>query len=405
MVSLDFEQQPSASETAASIVASLDSFDSVVRLKALRSIKNSVIGNQAKKSLFLSLNIARRLVFFLSDLSFDVVEKIEAAVVIGSLALGSDERNMTALIEANVVPPLLNLLCEKDQNLKLLEATGRSLKAIFQSPQAPRNIVHMGTTIEDLLQFLSRASFSSEVTPLSDIQTYLRISEVVASILSHACSSPVEQMRITDAGAIPLLTQLLDISSFHLPTDELSSPKSKKSRSEVDHLGRVGTGDAFRDGVLFNSYPKVQEAALEALGSLCRGDRQKGTRILNTATGSGERHQTEFETFRILLAYLIILPTLIKLFSEPCHTSEKSSATKNSIPDQSWMTIRERSPLIFAQLIGDHEDLQRASMDGEAIKKLASILIDLDCEKISQNIVVEKNAGKKMKRIERENVH
>ena len=57
---------------------------------------------------------------------------------------------------------------------------------------------------------------------------------------------------------------------------------------------------------------------------------------------------------------LCVLPTLVKLFSDTT--------------DLYLSTIQERSIHYFSLLVSDNEDLQKASLDGDAISHLASIL-------------------------------
>ena len=54
---------------------------------------------------------------------------------------------------------------------------------------------------------------------------------------------------------------------------------------------------------------------------------------------------------------LTVLPTLIKLFTEI-----------------STVGVQERAPLVFASLVSNSEYLQRAAMEGDGIKKLASLV-------------------------------
>ncbi|KAI8088850.1 uncharacterized protein BX664DRAFT_122539 [Halteromyces radiatus] len=116
------------------------------RLKALRFIKNSVIGNKTKKELYIRLGVVDRLVEYLTLPDTDAVYplKIQAVTILGSIAYGKDE-NVVSVVASGAIGPLLDSL-EIPQDIpiteainrkrKLLEASTRALKAIFSSSSA-----------------------------------------------------------------------------------------------------------------------------------------------------------------------------------------------------------------------------------------------------------------------------
>ncbi|CAI2191070.1 1193_t:CDS:2, partial [Funneliformis geosporum] len=68
-------------------VIELDSSDPAVRVKALRFIKNHIIGNKTKKDLYIRLHVIPKLVkFFKSKDTVDSQVQIQAAIVLGSFA-------------------------------------------------------------------------------------------------------------------------------------------------------------------------------------------------------------------------------------------------------------------------------------------------------------------------------
>ncbi|KAI8352942.1 hypothetical protein BD560DRAFT_408761 [Blakeslea trispora] len=71
-------------------IKELSSSDDAKRLKALKFIKNSVIGNKTKKELYIKLGVVQRLVEYLSlpenEASTDL--KIQAVTILGSIAYG-----------------------------------------------------------------------------------------------------------------------------------------------------------------------------------------------------------------------------------------------------------------------------------------------------------------------------
>ncbi|KAI9495205.1 hypothetical protein BDB00DRAFT_257111 [Zychaea mexicana] len=129
-------------------IKDLASTDDVKRLKALRFIKNSVIGNKTKKDLYIQLGVVQKLVEYLTlpdDTSFFL--KIQAATVLGSIAYGKDE-NVNAVVSFGAITPLLDALALRPsvpvieairEKRKLLEAATRALKSIFTCPRTPKD--------------------------------------------------------------------------------------------------------------------------------------------------------------------------------------------------------------------------------------------------------------------------
>ena len=104
------------------------SSDPESRLKALRDIKNQVIGNKRKKKLYLQLGAVSGLVQILehSDNTQLLIQSVTAA---GSLAYGS-QQGAEAFLACNGLQPLLSTLWSTD--LSLVEASLRALRCVFQ---------------------------------------------------------------------------------------------------------------------------------------------------------------------------------------------------------------------------------------------------------------------------------
>ncbi len=57
------------------------------------------------------------------------------------------------------------------------------------------------------------------------------------------------------------------------------------------------------------------------------------------------------------------------------------------------MTLRERSPLVLAYLVGDSEQMQKSAAEADAISKLAALLqdlkdSDLGAERLKENTLL-----------------
>lgn len=120
---------PSASATASSIAiaaggnhsdlhARLISSDGEVQLKALRELKNRIIGNRTKKLSYIKLGLVPAVADILSSKSETVAGHessllIQSAAVLGSFACGFDV-GVRAVLDAGVFPDLFRLLSHPD---------------------------------------------------------------------------------------------------------------------------------------------------------------------------------------------------------------------------------------------------------------------------------------------------
>ncbi|KAJ0083491.1 hypothetical protein Patl1_29773 [Pistacia atlantica] len=135
------------------ILHRLASDDQDVKLKALRELKNQIIGNRTKKLSFLKLGAVPAVAAIPS----------RRPAVLGSFACGFDA-GVQAVLEAGAFPNLSRLLSNLDD--KVVGAGARSLKMIYQSKFAP-------------------------------------------NIITHSCKTSLEQKILFDAGVLKKLTSLL----------------------------------------------------------------------------------------------------------------------------------------------------------------------------------------------------
>ncbi|KAJ3038354.1 hypothetical protein HDV00_000775 [Rhizophlyctis rosea] len=336
------------------------------RTRVVRTIKNSIIGNKTKKELYLSLGVAPRLVEFLSDPASDLDLQIQTAVVLGSFAYGSDQQ-ASEIVNAGAIPPLLRTLRASDY--RLVEASARALKALLSNPNAPHQDIFQSDVLANLITLLKLPDVVAGAhKPVKDGIMLIRISEVAAIILGRIAVSGDDQLRILHAGALPLLVRLLDIR--------------------------------------YSNYSKVQEAAVGALANLARENVEVSNAFVDCSTDDGQSATSQLfrlirdakPTMRLLVCScisnlyragtlpagyqedvaLVVLPTLIKLFSEPPGHAKDS--------DPGWIEAEERAPRIFADLVEHSEDLQKAAMEGDAISKLAALLlVNSSAEEASRN--------------------
>ncbi|KAG9289034.1 hypothetical protein G9A89_015583 [Geosiphon pyriformis] len=328
-------------------VLDLNSTDPEVLVKALRFIKNNIIGNKTKKGLYISLNIIPKLVDFLK--SRDISEpqlRIQAAIVLGSFAYGGED-NVAEIIKYGAIKPLLICISPSNDST-LIEAAARALKAIYKNPTADKNDIFQDDHLKNLITLINSAPLNPKSEREKIASTH--IAQLAATIIARCCDTNEQQTQIANAGAFPALIDLLT-----------------------------------------NGSAKAQEAALDALAFLCRENSDFG-RIIVQPTCSVSRNPVKimFElirdtspTMRLTAARclthlsranaideysddvkLIVLPTLVKLLEE-----------KGS--------VREEAPHVLAYLIRDNVELQSAACDADAVHKLADIVTHVAEEEAS----------------------
>uniref|UniRef100_A0A8C2C983 Armadillo repeat-containing protein 8 n=1 Tax=Cyprinus carpio TaxID=7962 RepID=A0A8C2C983_CYPCA len=123
-------------------------------------MKNAVIGNNKQKANLIVLGAVPRLLYLLQQSSSSLELRTECAVVLGSLAMGT-ENNIKSLVDCHIIPALLQgLLCS---DLIFIEACLRCLRTIFISPVTPVQLLYTDpTVIPHIMSLLSRSQHTQE---------------------------------------------------------------------------------------------------------------------------------------------------------------------------------------------------------------------------------------------------
>uniref|UniRef100_A0A9J7ZDD3 Armadillo repeat-containing protein 8 n=1 Tax=Cyprinus carpio carpio TaxID=630221 RepID=A0A9J7ZDD3_CYPCA len=108
-------------------------------LQGVIDMKNAVIGNNRQKANLIVLGAVPRLLYLLQQSSSSLELRTECAVVLGSLAMGT-ENNIKSLVDCHIIPALLQgLLCS---DLIFIEACLRCLRTVFISPVTPVQLLY-----------------------------------------------------------------------------------------------------------------------------------------------------------------------------------------------------------------------------------------------------------------------
>ncbi|MGH0158756.1 UNVERIFIED_CONTAM: hypothetical protein FKN15_055519 [Acipenser sinensis] len=102
-------------------------------------MKNAVIGNNKQKANLIVLGAVPRLLYLLQQDSSGAELRTECAVVLGSLAMGT-ENNVKSLVDCHIIPALLQGLLSQD--LKFIEACLRCLRTVFISTVTPVQLLY-----------------------------------------------------------------------------------------------------------------------------------------------------------------------------------------------------------------------------------------------------------------------
>lgn len=203
---------------------------------ALICLKNAVIGSNKQKGSIIALGVVPRLTSFLTLPDVPPAVRIDAAIVLGSLAKGSAE-HVLELVQRGCVPILLGIVCsngsangdecsgtgvddgddEDDRDAgcsgngsgnasdpRLIEACLCTLRSIFLHSCAP-----VGELDADL-------AVLGRIIRLASADSSIECQSCVAKILVPVCHSFKEQMLLNEAGVVPVLARLINSAYVNL---------------------------------------------------------------------------------------------------------------------------------------------------------------------------------------------
>uniref|UniRef100_A0A8D0HUH8 Armadillo repeat-containing protein 8 n=1 Tax=Sphenodon punctatus TaxID=8508 RepID=A0A8D0HUH8_SPHPU len=196
-------------------------------LQGVIDMKNAVIGNNKQKANLIVLGAVPRLLYLLQQETSSTELKTECAVVLGSLAMGT-ENNVKSLLDCHIIPALLQGLLSTD--LKFIEACLRCLRTIFTSPVTPEELLYTdATVIPHLMALLSRSRYTQEyicsILDFNFIFLHLLIS-VLQLRNWHSCgfksspqpllcaNGPDHQTILFNHGAVQNIAHLLTSASY-----------------------------------------------------------------------------------------------------------------------------------------------------------------------------------------------
>ncbi|KAJ3357937.1 hypothetical protein HDU91_005336 [Kappamyces sp. JEL0680] len=345
---------------AAQALASLEKGHSnQVVLSSLRFIKNGIIGNPTKKRFYLRHGIATRLVECLTEFKSDAVLMGEIAPIVGSLA----QLEVATLVEAGVMIPLFGALSCTDS--RVVEASARALRQIVQHPLS---LVQSDITQHHIyhLVALSRPPAQSS-SPAS-----IHISEIAVSILARLAEKQRERQSLSDSGCISILIEWLSDDWVNVPRVQEAALDALASmcKSSGDIASTVaacnGTFGPPADLTLLVQSGKNVVASLFKMLQDRRASMRLGASSCLANLFVNSALPAEFEA----LVPQQLLPAIIRLFDDCTTISSQLGINITS--------IQERAIYLFSVLIENNTNLQSNALEGDAITKLSRVLIGLE---------------------------
>uniref|UniRef100_A0A182SFY2 Armadillo repeat-containing protein 8 n=1 Tax=Anopheles maculatus TaxID=74869 RepID=A0A182SFY2_9DIPT len=193
-------------ENSRSYIDELYSEENCKCQEAIVCLKNAVIGSNKKKGSIISQGIVPRLIALLCNAGKPLQLRIDAGIVLGSLAKGT-EQQVHSLMRFNTVDVLITIVFDPSTNERLMETCLGALQTIVQYPFAPMDLIHSDiNNIRRLIQIASpRSSFACQM--------------YVVNIFVPLCHSSHQQKNLCQADVIPFLARLMisDNTTLQVP--------------------------------------------------------------------------------------------------------------------------------------------------------------------------------------------
>ncbi|KAM1041056.1 hypothetical protein TB1_029620 [Malus domestica] len=313
----------STSGTHSDLLTRLTSPDSDVQLKALRELKNRIIGNRTKKLSFIKLGLVPPVAAILASRAQSQSQAhrdnnllVQSVAALGSFACGFDA-GVQAVLDAGVFPNLLLLLSHPDA--KVVDSGARSLRMIYQSKLAPKCDFIQEKNMEFLLSLLN--SENENVTGLG------------TSIIIRSCETTVEQKALCHSGVVKKLISLLE-----------------GSLSQTDN-------------------------SLESLATIMKNNVEAVSEFVGSENGRALSSLIELTKDRYPRTRLLASMCLIVIRnSSSCYLQDIGIKTKlvhlllelHDDPGQ----VGDEAPSAFSSLISEKLDLQKLAFEANAVDKL-----------------------------------
>ncbi|GBL91450.1 Armadillo repeat-containing protein 8 [Araneus ventricosus] len=321
-------------------------------LDAVRHLKNSVIGSNKQKGIVIDMGVLPRLFQLLMDKNSSPELMTEAAVTLGSLALGTD-KHVEALLGAGLINVVLRGLASPHP--KLMEACLRCLRTVLSRKDAPIEVLYDDPSLIPHLIRMAQNNSSS-------------VQECVMTMLYSGCQTSEHQEILCENGALELLTPLLccNIYRVQIPSlrclaqmcyqnekvsdlavsanylgktipDILVSLMSRDRNPEMQLISAKCMTYMFRAGALSSEDSRIVYKALPTLVRMCQKDIPPADRV-EAAETLAYLAEVDTELQRIASISDHLIPTLSELL--------KYRATNETGEDISYGEVSKRDTIL-----------------------------------------------------------
>ncbi|XVF29600.1 hypothetical protein REPUB_Repub15cG0136000 [Reevesia pubescens] len=311
------------------LLSRLASTEPEVKIRALREVKNQIIGNRTKKLSFLKLGAVPAIAGILADSADDFMGNnncndnnisnilVQSAAALGSFACCFDA-GVQAVLDAGVFPNLLRLLA--NSNEKVVDAGARALRMIYQSKLSPKYDFLQQKNMEFLISLLNSENEN--------------VSGLGASIITHSCKTSLEQKALFDAGILRKLNSLLEGGSL-----------------------------------------SQRDASLESLATIFKNNPEVVSKFAGSEIGKPLSSVIDLTKDRYPRTRLLACMCLIVIRNTSPHFLQDIGIKTKLIhillellddPGQ----VGDEAPFAFSNLIAQKEDLQKLALEANAIDKL-----------------------------------
>ncbi|KAK2141288.1 hypothetical protein LSH36_1127g00056 [Paralvinella palmiformis] len=316
-------------------------------MPCVKYVKNMVIGNNKQKNHVMNMGIVPRLLEFMINESNEVELRIESAVVLGSLAKGTED-NIRGLIEAGAVSVLLKDISHS--NLKYVEACLRCLRTIFGNPIAPFDAIYQSTDHQVIL--CSNGAIAA-LAPLLSSNIY-RVQMPTLKCFAQLCHQN-QQVALAVATATyngELIPNLL----LHLLARDKTTEMQMQAAKCLTYLCRAGALDP--------ADPLISKKTLQTLIRMCKQDKTWEERVEGAET-LAYLIEVDINLQRISAISDHIINTLTDYFKYPGSPLDSTLMPTKKDDIVVGNELRQAAFRAYASLGANDEDIRKKIIETE----------------------------------------
>ncbi|XP_053676424.1 armadillo repeat-containing protein 8-like [Anopheles nili] len=245
-------------ENSRSYIDELYSDENYKCQQAIICLKNAVIGSNKKKGSIISQGIVPRLIALLCNATKPLQLRIDAGIVLGSLAKGT-ESQVHSLMRFNTVEVLIAIVFDPNTDERLMETCLGALQTIVQYPFAPLDLIH--SDINNIKRLIKIASPTSSFA----CQTY------VVNIFVPLCHSSHQQKNLCQAEVIPFLARLMtsENTSLQVPALKCLAAMCFTNKSVSNIVHSTYHGDRSILDILTTLLSRTRDVQVQLSASRC----------------------------------------------------------------------------------------------------------------------------------------